>query len=96
MDDGNRYSLDILPVDQFFEEASEHKRNRGRHRRSGNRIRKKRERLDLKPMDLADILDISPSEFFRIESGERVLSWFRAEKLASILRCTPEWLLGRK
>ena len=59
-----------------------------------HRLQQRRHRLGLTQQDIADRLDVSKVAVSKWESGLNVANGRNLHALASLLQCTPEWLLG--
>jgi len=60
----------------------------------GERIKSKRERMDLQQKDLARLAELSASFVSDVENGKKNISLPSLEKIAKVLGCTSAELLG--
>ena len=61
--------------------------------RMGKRLKELRKHYHYTQRDVADLLDISQSQYAKIESGERNLKLTKLDKLCSLYMVTPEYVL---
>lgn len=60
----------------------------------GDRLRELRELREMSQQDLADMVGMSHTQIFRIEKGTSIPTADTVVKLARVLDCTTDYLLG--
>jgi DNA-binding XRE family transcriptional regulator len=82
-------SSSLIPIDDFIAKTSPKKD----HVEIGQRLSKRREAMEMSQTDVAKQLDVSQPVYSRIETGEKILSMPKAEKLAKLFKCSVAWIL---